>query len=130
MASANTMVTKPVQKGPALAVQLPANYVNLTGPQRDKAMAIMDRYETQIRNLESQLNAMKAGREKELSALLTQQQQTQLAKPKAEGQAKPSTTAQPAKSADKKGKTVRDTTTASAAPIANDKLAKKAPGTK
>jgi hypothetical protein len=133
MASANTMLTKPLQKGPALSIQLPANYeqLNLTSPQRDKAMAIMDRYAAQIRNLESQLNAMKTGREMELSALLTPQQQAQLAKPKAETQAKPSTTSGPSKSADKKGKTgVRDTSTASVAPIVNDKLAKKARGTK
>jgi hypothetical protein len=133
MAATKTMVTKPVQKGPALSIQLPANYeqLNLTSLQRDRTMAIMDRYAVQIRNLESQLNAMKAGREMELSAVLTPQQQAQLARPKAESQAKPSTTSGPAKSVDKKGKTgVRDTTTASAASIVKDKLAKKAPGTK
>jgi hypothetical protein len=99
----------------------------------------MDRYAVPIRNLESQLDAMKARREKELSALLTPQPQTQLAKPKAENQAKPTISAParstpttgPAKSADNKGKSgVRDTKTASAAPILKDKLAKKAPGTK
>jgi len=141
-ASATTMMTKPVQKGLAPTFQLPANYeqLNLTNPQRDKATAVMNKYEVQIRNLESKLNDMKAGREKELSALLTPQQQTQLAKFKGESQPKPSTNSGPArsaptsgssKSAANKGSTVsRDNKTASAAPISNEKMARKTRGSK
>jgi hypothetical protein len=139
---AKTKVTPPAPKERASSFQLPAGYekINLTNSQREKAAAIMDKYAGQIRNLESQLNATKASREKELSALLTPQPQAPLAKSKEKSQPKPTTNAGPARSAGKTGAAKsqaikvnpgkRDNTMASTAPISKDKSAKKAPGKK
>jgi hypothetical protein len=140
--SAKAIVAKPVQKGPAVSVQLPARYeqMNLTGAQREKAAVIMNKYAVQIGNLESMLNNMKATREKELSALLTAQPQTRPGTVKDEGQAKPSTnvalvrstgTTGQVKFAPNKATTEkRDNATASAAPISKDKLGNKTHGQK
>ena len=90
------------------------------------------------RKMESQLEAAKANRVKELSALLTAQQRSQFANLKGQVQSKPMTNVgrdQPVngkvKPEIKKTTMVkRDNTLASAAPIAIDKPAKKGRGKK
>jgi hypothetical protein len=141
-ASAKMMATRPAQNGSAVSVQLPANFekMNLTSDQRAKAGTIMDKYAVQIRDLESRLNDMKASRDKELSALLAPQKQTQLTKTKGGSQSKPSTKVGPTpsaattgqlKSPSNKTSTVkRDNATASAAPMSKNKVAKKTNGQK
>jgi len=59
--------------------QLPTGWerLNLSNDQRDKAAAISDKYSADIKKMEAQLEAAKANREKELSALLTQEQRNQ-----------------------------------------------------
>jgi hypothetical protein len=140
--SAKTTVTKPAQQARDASMQLPAGYeqLSLTSNQREKTFAVMERYAAQIRSLESMLNTAKTSREKEMSALLTPQQQAQLAKLKGENQVKPSANAGPAHTAattvEPKSKInkvqtgKRDNATASTAPISKDQTVKKSLGPK
>jgi hypothetical protein len=126
-----TAVATPAPKANAASIQLPAGFekMNLSNDQRTKAKAIMDRYSMQIANLESQLNAMKASRDKELSAML--KPQTQLAKAPANNASKVTNVTKPAATAQAKP-TANKTTTppAATAPVAKDKAAKKSSGQK
>jgi hypothetical protein len=131
VAKPNTVVTKSVPMATAGAFQLPAGYekANLTTEQRNRAKTITDLYSVQIAKLESQLNALKASRDKDLSAVLTPQGQTQLAKtqsqPKATNVTKPATTS-PIKPAPKTNTVKPDNKTVATAPVGKDKLSKKA----
>jgi hypothetical protein len=91
-----TMATAAV-KVPAAKLELPAGYekINMTDNQRNRAMLIMNRYSPEISRLETQLNVLKAARDKELSVVLKPQEQTQLAKAQPASQTKPAVTAKP-----------------------------------
>jgi hypothetical protein len=138
--AAKTIANNAVPVKLASSIQLPSGWeqINLSNDQRDKAVVIADKYAVEIRKMESQLEAAKANREKELSALLTAQQRSQFANLKGQVQSKPMTNvgrAQPVngkvKPEIKKTTMVkRDNTLASAAPIAIDKPAKKGRGKK
>ncbi len=136
-APVKTTSTKPVQKQPVVAPKLPAgnDKINMTKKQREKATVIAQKYDVQIQNLQKQLADMQASREKELSALL-KPQTTQLAKAKTDSQPKASSPKVETKRtiaptdkvktapAPKGNTTKRDAK--SAAPIAKDKVVKKA----
>lgn len=97
----------------------------------------MDKYASQIRDMESRLKALKASQEKELAALLVPQPQRQITKSKVVSPAKPSLKAAPtplpatapkAKSQVNKEKTgKRDNAMASTLSISKDKSATKSP---
>jgi hypothetical protein len=132
LAKPNTVVTQSVPTATAGAFQLPAGYekANLTTEQRNRAKTITDLYSVQIAKLESQLNALKASRDKELAAVLTPQGQTQLAK--TQNQPKPTTnvtkpaTTSPIKPAPNTTNTAKpDNKTVATAPVVKDKLSKK-----
>jgi hypothetical protein len=81
----------PVQR--TNSIQLPTGWdrINLTNDQRDKAMVISDKYSAEIKKMEAQLEAAKANREKELSALLTPEQRNQFVNSNGQGQKTPTT---------------------------------------
>jgi hypothetical protein len=141
VAPAKTMAVAPAKKE-VVSSRLPAGYdqLKLTSDQRNKAVAIMDKYAGQIRDMESRLNALKVSQEKELAALLIVQPQSQVTKVKAVSPAKPSikvvptpspaTTAKANSQVNKEKTGKRDNVMASTLSISKDKLAKKSPGQK
>jgi hypothetical protein len=134
VAKPNAVVAKSVPMATAGSFQLPAGYekANVTSEQRNRARTIMDLYSVQISKLELQLNALQASRDKDLSAVLTPQGQTQLAK--AQTQLKPTTnvtkpaaTTSPTKPVPNKTSTAKpDNKSLASVPVAKEKLPKKA----
>ena len=72
-ASTKKVESKPVRKKQSASWKLPAEYqrLNLTNDQREKAAAIMSRYDGQISKLEGMINSLKSDRQRDLSALLS-----------------------------------------------------------
>jgi hypothetical protein len=72
----------------ASKTHLPAGFgkVNLTPEQHQKAMAVMETYAGQIKQLESQIHQLKAKRDSELTALLSDTQKQSLAEAKTNAQ--------------------------------------------
>ena len=69
--------------------RLPAYYKDVvTDEQRDKIYAIQAKYEKQLSDLQSQLDAVKAKQNDEIEGLLSAEQKEKLAKAKAEADAK------------------------------------------
>jgi hypothetical protein len=137
-APVKTTSTKPIQKQPVVAPKLPAgnDKMNMSKEQREKATVIAQKYDVQIQNLQKQLADMQASREKELSALV-KPQTTQLAKAKTDSQPKVSPKVETKRAiaptdkvktapAPKGNTTKRDAKPIPAAPIAKDKVVKKA----
>ncbi len=88
---------KPVAAGAAMTADqtkqvakthLPAGFAkaNLTPEQHEKALAVMSKYAGQIKDLDAQVRALRAKRDCELSALLTDAQKKSLADAKAASQ--------------------------------------------
>jgi hypothetical protein len=128
----NTVAAQSVPMATAGSFQLPAGYEkNLTSDQRNKARTIVDRYSVQIASLESQLSALKAGRDKELSALVKPQGQTQLAKTQSQPKpttnvTKPAATTSPVKPVPNKTGTAKaENKSLAAVPVVKEKLPKK-----
>jgi hypothetical protein len=67
---------------------LPAGFAhaNLTAEQHQKALAVMDKYSSQIKQLDSQIHELRTKRDGELSALLNDSQKKSLADAKANAQ--------------------------------------------
>jgi hypothetical protein len=67
---------------------LPAGFAkaNLTAEQHQKALAVMDKYSSQIKQLDSQIHELRTKRDAELSALLSDSQKKSLADAKANAQ--------------------------------------------
>lgn len=63
-------------------------HLNLSNDQRAKAVAVLQKYAPQIKQLQMQLSDLRNKREAEMTALLTDQQRTQLAEAKAAAKAK------------------------------------------
>jgi hypothetical protein len=85
---------KPVAPGAAMATEqtkqaakthLPPNFAkaNLTPEQHEKAMAVMSKYASQIKELDTQIHALRAKRDGELASLLSDAQKKSLADAKA-----------------------------------------------
>jgi hypothetical protein len=85
---------KPVAAGAAMTADqtkqaakthLPPNFAkaNLTPEQHEKALAVMSKYAGQIKDLDSQIRALRAKRDGELTALLSDAQKKSLADAKA-----------------------------------------------
>jgi hypothetical protein len=88
---------KPVAAGAAMTADqtkqaakthLPAGFAkaNLTPEQHEKALAVMSKYAGQIKDLDSQIRALRAKRDGELTALLSDAQKKSLADAKAASQ--------------------------------------------
>ena len=75
-ASTKKVESKPILKKQSASWKLPAEYerLNLTNDQREKAYAILSRYDGQISKLEGMINSLKSDRQRELSALLSVKQ--------------------------------------------------------
>ncbi len=72
--------------------RLPAYYKDVvTDDQRDKIYAIQAKYEKQLSDLQSQLDAVKAKQNDEIEGLLSAEQKEKLAKVKADADAKKKT---------------------------------------
>jgi hypothetical protein len=67
----------PIQRTNSFQLPIGWERLNLSNDQREKATAISDKYSAEIKKMEAQLQATKANRENELSALLTQEQRNQ-----------------------------------------------------
>lgn len=67
---------------------LPAGFAhaNLTAEQHQKALAVVDKYSSQIKQLDSQIHELRAKRDAELSALLSDSQKKSLADAKVNAQ--------------------------------------------
>ena len=110
----------PVQR--AKSIQLPVGWerINLTNDQRDKATVISDKYAAEIKKMEAQLEAAKANREKELSALLTPEQRNHFVNSNGQVQKKPVTNGK-VKVETKKTTVINRVSKLAAAPIASKK---------
>jgi hypothetical protein len=106
----------PIQRTNSFPLPTGWERLNLSNDQREKAIAISDKYSAEIKKMEAQLEAAKANRQNELSALLTQEQRNQFVNSNGQVQKKPMTNGK-AKSEVKKSTMINSANRIATAPI-------------
>ena len=104
-ASTKKVESKPILKKQSASWKLPAEYdrLNLTNDQREKAYAILSRYDGQISKLEGMINSLKSDRQREITTLLSVKQKPSLTNAKTP-EVKPTSKIGPTKPAMSNGK--------------------------